>query len=43
MCGIAGIFGNKANQQNINLMLDKINHRGPDSKGFTIFNNFDLP
>lgn len=42
MCGIAGIFGNKANQQNINLMLDKINHRGPDSKGFTIFNNFAI-
>ncbi|WP_396157179.1 asparagine synthase (glutamine-hydrolyzing) [Flavobacterium sp.] len=30
MCGIAGIIGHKANQQNISKMLEMQKHRGPD-------------
>jgi asparagine synthase (glutamine-hydrolysing) len=33
MCGIAGIIGDKANQENIARMLEKQKHRGPDSYG----------
>ena len=29
MCGIAGIFGNLANKDNIAKMLNEIEHRGP--------------
>jgi asparagine synthase (glutamine-hydrolysing) len=32
MCGIAGIIGHKANQQNITKMLEVQKHRGPDFK-----------
>ena len=34
MCGIASIFGNSPNVNNIQLMIKSISHRGPDGEGF---------
>ena len=33
MCGIAGIVGNKATRNNVDKMLNKQHHRGPDATG----------
>jgi asparagine synthase (glutamine-hydrolysing) len=36
MCGICGFVGNKTgflNKKNLDIMLEEINHRGPDEKG----------
>jgi len=33
MCGIAGIFGTKCDKEKMNLILEKIRHRGPDDYG----------
>ena len=35
MCGIAGIYGNLANKENIIKMLEKLKHRGPDHTGYS--------
>ena len=42
MCGIAGIFGNLATELNISKMLDQIEHRGPDHKGYSINNKIAI-
>ena len=42
MCGIAGIFGNLASELNISKMLDQIEHRGPDHKGYSINNKIAI-
>ena len=44
MCGIAGIidFKNSLNIENLNLMMMKIKHRGPDDEGVFIDNNVAL-
>ncbi len=42
MCGIAGIFGNLANKDNISKMLNEIEHRGPDHKGLSLHNSVAL-
>lgn len=43
MCGIAGIVSLSSRSENIceqiNLMVEKIKHRGPDDAGFTLFNS----
>ena len=41
MCGIVGIIGGilQENNQEINDMLDSINHRGPDHQKFKIYKN----
>ena len=42
MCGIAGFFNgdhNKNNKITIRKMVKKLEHRGPDSKGY-FFNNY---
>ena len=39
MCGIAGIIGDKANQENIARMLEIQKHRGPDSYGSWVDKN----
>lgn len=36
MCGIAGVFGRQNEKETMDLMLDKIRHRGPDD--FGVFN-----
>jgi asparagine synthase (glutamine-hydrolysing) len=41
MCGIVGIISNQS-QQKINLSLDKIDHRGPDSHGIYSYENLSL-
>lgn len=33
MCGIAGVFGNKATKERLHKMLDAQKHRGPDNTG----------
>lgn len=43
MCGICGIFQlKKNNKKNINQVLNKINHRGPDASGIWNDNNISL-
>lgn len=42
MCGIAGIIGGQTDKVNIENILGKINHRGPDGKGFYKGNNVVL-
>ncbi len=39
MCGIAGIIGNKANQQNMASLLQAQKHRGPDYTDFWLAEN----
>ena len=41
MCGIVGIISNQSHQK-INLSLDKIAHRGPDSHGIYSHENLSL-
>jgi len=36
MCGIAGIVGRVPCDATVPLMIDKMNHRGPDAKGFFV-------
>ena len=42
MCGIAGIVGNCSYHGNIDEMLDKIEHRGPDGRGLWKNNHVTL-
>ena len=42
MCGISGIFGQKANRANILKMSKILNHRGPDNQDFTIHNEIAI-
>ena len=42
MCGVSGIFGQKANKANIIKMSEIINHRGPDNQDFTIHNEIAI-
>ncbi len=45
MCGIAGIWniqGNLVNRSDINLMVNNMEHRGPDSNGYWINENLGL-
>ena len=40
MCGIAGIIGGNANQAELQVMLEKQAHRGPDHTGFYLDEGF---
>lgn len=42
MCGIVGIIGSNPSEQRINLMLDRVKHRGPDGVGLWKDNNIEL-
>ena len=43
MCGLAGIYNPKGiKQESLKKMTDSIAHRGPDSEGFFIHENFGL-
>ena len=33
MCGIAGIIGSRANVETVNIMAQRLRHRGPDGDG----------
>ena len=46
MCGIVGIFHNQVNKENLKIniinMINSLNHRGPDSNGYWIDEQFGL-
>ena len=42
MCGIAGIVGDVSKEEVIASMIEMMNHRGPDAKGFYVSKKANL-